>query len=1667
LLVAAGIRGAAGVSLFRLNRGAGKRRAGTECSVVAVALSLNSTGGGSGEAAEALRGAAAEAVLGGASSAAASAALSAGGGAIAVALAPSASDSKSGDSGGMLAFSSSSSLSASAFLRHRAARAISHVAFCAPHEFRTPTLGGNGRRTFRCARCAQGWRAGGGTAAHCERCTYVHRGRATGAALQLPRLCFADAAGGRGLPLSMRLNASALEHGFPYDIDVRAVTAAGHRAERASAGFLLDLTAPDVSEGVVLDMAVAAKSVATVRAVAPGCGADLVFDSVAQQWRHKAGPGLRNSHNCSYDLLATADTRHLSCHWASVIDGESGVAGYRWGIGSTPDKDDVVALRHTSFGAPTDSATWTFGADKETNLMSKSPALDASGLLIHGRTYYCIVEAINYAGLRARLASDGVLVDTTPPVMEYVHDGLQRGHDIDQQTFINSLFGNWRATDEESPIAEYEFMFTSTHDNSGSTALHNWTSASSLEMFGLIDRFDLEHGAVYCVCARGINAAGLRSAHMCSNGVSVGKAELFVPDEGDTGADAVVMFEPVPLSGDDGPVKPIDNTTTSDAADNGAADNDATNNAGLNRTGANEPPVTSIPESQTRNRAVLGALFAPPGSVTDSNTMLVAGVLSQNEIRNGTEDGNDSNSGDLEDPSGAVEKQQLQNNFRYGNYTFSIRAYERSNGTGTRTAVDNFTFAKPVRISVYYDVHRLLNTVNDDGFVANAQPVLMFYSTVKKRWMDAADTCSPRHVLIDEVRSQLHVSVCHLTQFAVFFQNKPKARIRSKNHVVFWPLTELEVDGSNSDDPDGDTLEFLWSVASSSSDAALTLLTPRASKTRVTGLTPGTVTLRLRVTDPHGGYDEAMVSVRVYARDIAVSVSPATAGSVVQLGDAKQNGTAIAEIDGMPLVNFWRLRLAEEADRRKIGAVTAVWELKEQPEGSRASIANVAALSTRVEGIARLGNYRFALKAAAAFAPGATNANNDTYTVDTCVHGLLTLLSHMRPVVHARALTRAVIPYETAIVELNSMGTYDPSGNDAALRFRWAVKAGPGAAVRGVVVENAARRTASATGVVPGGQFMFELSVTDERNETSTAVVTARICAENEALNGAVGARTLGSHTVQRQQLIHNTITGVWEKLHVMECSACVRCNPANAFYQDCDGVKARQCRPGSELPTNNKTNAITGRGIDDSDTWGSIFEDNDMQVFVAAGVLTLVAFGAVVWRRQTNLRKKAKADAAWHEGNMQMKQQLASGGQRRQEHHWGGNSKIMQRERVVCIACGRRPPAGALPKQLPQWGSGQVLDSVAWVCQHQRTDGFACGQHNAVMPVEARHPEHGMGNSLLRGWAYFPELLRDPKRFQHVARSGPVQAVGGGSDSGRNGRAAAQNPLHAHHHGSSVGQDASGGGGGEETGRHANMARPGAGSSAGGSRGSAAFATANPLLTADEVNNPALFAASQRSRIGAASAVANPLARARIAVRDMLRSSKMRGTDQQQRTETGGGGNDDGNSGVEASAAARASAPVEARARAADRTRESGHARARQLARAAHSSLNSQSERRKAREFALKNKKGWSVFGKKGDQTHPPPKGRGYNQDNPLFAGPGGGSLLKRVAALEKMLSSVSSGSGTILARVTALEQAVLGVTRPERALAHRIVALETQITQSNAHGEQGAGGGGGASGR
>ena len=111
------------------------------------------------------------------------------------------------------------------------------------------------------------------------------------------------------------------------------------------------------------------------------------------------------------DLDFTNNTASISARWIDFRDNESDIEHMFWCIGSRPLQDDIMGCENTT----------------------NHPNRTLTGLsLQHNDSYYVTVLVCNHAGLCTAKSSDGVMIDTTPPVIEYVRDGLM-GPDIDFQ----------------------------------------------------------------------------------------------------------------------------------------------------------------------------------------------------------------------------------------------------------------------------------------------------------------------------------------------------------------------------------------------------------------------------------------------------------------------------------------------------------------------------------------------------------------------------------------------------------------------------------------------------------------------------------------------------------------------------------------------------------------------------------------------------------------------------------------------------------------------------------------------------------------------------------------------------------------------------------------------------------------------------------------------------------------------------------------------------------------------------------------------------------------------------------------------------------------------------------------------------------------------------------
>ncbi|XP_078658232.1 uncharacterized protein LOC144903715, partial [Branchiostoma floridae x Branchiostoma belcheri] len=184
-----------------------------------------------------------------------------------------------------------------------------------------------------------------------------------------------------------------LQSGHTYYVTVRATDHVGLQTTSTSAGLTIDTTPPSV----------------TNTRIDVGGRYLMSTDVVAVNW-----DGL-------------------------FFDLESGVKEYAWCVGSQPGHDDIML--YVDVG-PEEQAS----SDSSTSL----------GLL-EGHTYFVTVKATNWAGLVTTASSYGFVVEASPPLPGFVHDGGQQ--DIDYQHDLSTISVTWGGFHEpHTDIAEYSWM---------------------------------------------------------------------------------------------------------------------------------------------------------------------------------------------------------------------------------------------------------------------------------------------------------------------------------------------------------------------------------------------------------------------------------------------------------------------------------------------------------------------------------------------------------------------------------------------------------------------------------------------------------------------------------------------------------------------------------------------------------------------------------------------------------------------------------------------------------------------------------------------------------------------------------------------------------------------------------------------------------------------------------------------------------------------------------------------------------------------------------------------------------------------------------------------------------------------------------------------------------
>ena len=275
--------------------------------------------------------------------------------------------------------------------------------YCPSNYFRTSTSGLQSLRPMSCVPCEKGRKSFGGFEESCSVCT--------GRTCSLPRLKNSSSftlAICDDTSCAANLHLSNTTHGVDghleggslfvvgsehvYTVELLETTRAGVSRRSFSESFMIDLTAP--VPGVVYD----------------GLGSDQnVNCSENSTFGENSQCSTRDLQDT--DISFTNNTREIHARWIDFLDNESDIVEYFWCVGKKPMTDDIWVCEST--GTRPNGSHYGFALE-------------------HGDSYYVTVIACNRARMCSAAHSNGVTVDTTPPVMTYVRDGVM-GPDMDYQ----------------------------------------------------------------------------------------------------------------------------------------------------------------------------------------------------------------------------------------------------------------------------------------------------------------------------------------------------------------------------------------------------------------------------------------------------------------------------------------------------------------------------------------------------------------------------------------------------------------------------------------------------------------------------------------------------------------------------------------------------------------------------------------------------------------------------------------------------------------------------------------------------------------------------------------------------------------------------------------------------------------------------------------------------------------------------------------------------------------------------------------------------------------------------------------------------------------------------------------------------------------------------------
>ena len=279
--------------------------------------------------------------------------------------------------------------------------------------------------------------------------------------------------------------------------------------------------------------------------------------------------------------------------------------------------------------------------------------------------------------------------------------------------------------------------------------------------------------------------------------------------------------------------------------------------------------------------------------------------------------------------------------------------------------------------------------------------------------------------------------------------NQPPVADAGANQTITLPVNSVTLNGSASFDPDGTIAAYAWSKTAG---GVATISNASGSVTIAGNLQAGQYTFELTVTDNSGSFSRKTVRVTVLNAADQTPVADAGASQTITLpaNSTTLNGSGSLDPDGSISSYAWS-KISGPAQGNIIS-----------------SNQSITAVNNLAQGV-----YSFRL----------TVTDNNGVSATDSVKVTVNAAANQSPVANAGTNKNITLPVNT--VSIDGSGSSDADG--IIVSYKW-IKISGGAAT---IADDAVSKT-NVSGLV-GGQYTFELTVTDDKGASSKAQVKVTV----------------------------------------------------------------------------------------------------------------------------------------------------------------------------------------------------------------------------------------------------------------------------------------------------------------------------------------------------------------------------------------------------------------------------------------------------------------------------------------------------------------------------------------------------------------------------------------------